>query len=278
MSHSNLRATVRLATFLFVTGGLLPLYILAFPFGRRARRLFSYPFYRSCVFLTGLEIHISGARSAETGTLFVANHASYLDIPVLATLADGLFVAKSEVQGWPLFGFLARISRTVFIDRRVSRVAHERLAIAARLALGDSIFLFPEGSSSDGTGVLPFRPGLLSAALMDEELDVTIQPVSIVYGPALSGRDRDCYTWYGDMDLAPHLWRVFGLAEKIVVAVNFHSTRLSGAFADRRDLARWAEQTVAEGMDHVMKEAKTSAYGPIDDVRGYELSDFPPLN
>lgn len=254
MSASGARVAARIASFLAVIAGLLPFYLAAYPLGRRARRLFAYPFFRGCVFLTGLKVRAIGAPIKGPGTLYVANHVSYLDIPVLASLTDGLFAAKAEVRGWPLFGFLARIGRTVFVSRQAANVARERLEIAKCLAVGDAVFLFPEGSSSDGSSVLPFRPGLLSAALLDGDFSVPVQPVSIVYGPAADGRaalsqdERDRYAWYGDMDLAPHLLTLFGLKERMSVSVIFHEARLSGEFPNRRALAQWAERTVAAGL------------------------------
>jgi len=254
MKYSAVRAAVRLGAFLGVTTVLLPIYLLVIPFGKTMRRMISYPFFRSCVYLTGLCVRETGARSTGAGMLFVPNHVSYLDIPVLATLRDGVFVAKSEVRCWPVFGFLAKISQTIFVSRTHTKVLAERLAIANRLALGHSIFLFPEGSSSDGTGVLPFRPGLLSAALADDDLDVMVQPVSIVYGPPpdLQGGPRVAgradVAWYGDMELIPHLWRVFGRSQRTTVTVHFHPPRRACEFSSRRALALWAERSVAVGM------------------------------
>jgi len=189
----------------------------------------------------------------------VANHVSYLDIPVLASLSDGVFVAKSEVRHWPLFGFLSRIAQTVFISRRASRIPQERMAIAGVLSRGDSVFMFPEGSSGCGGNVLPFRAGLMSAAQVDPETPVLIQPVSIVYGPAMIDRpaltqlERDCYAWYGAMEMAPHLWRVFGRRDGIAVSVQFHTPRSSNEFSDSRLLTRWAEQSVAAGVHQALQ-------------------------
>lgn len=234
--------------FLVVTAGLLPLYLAAFPFGNRARRLFSKPFYRTCVALTGLRLDRRGLPAAKPGTLYVANHASYLDIPVLAALIDGRFVAKAEVRGWPLFGFLATIGRTIYVSRQTSQVTRERLAIARNLADGEAVILFPEGSSSDGSRVLPFRTGLLSAAHLDTELDVMVQPISIAYGPAIDQNARDRYAWYGDMDMLPHLLALFAAKQRVAVEVRFHAPRRASEFADRRALARWAETAVAGGL------------------------------
>jgi len=258
VTHSRLVAARRLALFLFVIGSLAPPYLLTFPLGKRVRRFFALPFYRTCLNLTGLSLHAKGIPANGTGVLFVANHASYLDVPVLAALIDGLFVAKSEVRGWPVFGFLARIAGTLFVARKASKIPQQRLMIAENLTEGNSIFLFPEGSSSDGSTALPFRRGLLSSALVVER-PVYVQPVSIVYGPALGNRpalsqsERDRYAWYGDMELVPHLWHLFGLRRVTPVTVRFHPPQLSSEFENPSDLASWAERAVVEGIQQDLR-------------------------
>ena len=253
-NHSSLRASINLAAFLIMVVVLLPLYILSYPLGRRAQRIFAKAFFRSCNILTGLRVKRTGARPKGRGTLYVSNHASYLDIPVLGQITNGQFVAKSEVRGWPVFGFLAAVARTIFVSRQTSRIPQERLEIASRLAHGESIFIFPEGSSSDGTGVLPFRPGLLSAVHADPDLVIPVQPVSITYGPetndkpALPQEVRDQYAWYGDMELAPHLWHLFGIGRRIRVNVHFHEPRPATDFENPRDLAIWTEHAIAHDM------------------------------
>lgn len=262
MNSSSVNSAIRAVLFLLVIGALLPFYLLAFPFGARPRRLFSLPFYRASVALTGLSVTANLEGLGRPGTLFVANHVSYLDIPVLASLFDASFVAKADVKGWPLFGFLASIGRTIFVSRRASRMVRERLEIANRLAAGESVVLFPEGSSSDGSGVLPFRTGLLSAVQIDDELPVAVQPVTIVYGPELGQPERDCYAWYGDMDLVPHLWRLFGFSARISVQVRFHPPRMASTFEDRRQLARWAESRVATGLADALAVKGVPAAAP----------------
>lgn len=258
MTHSHLRATLSAIVFLGVTAVLLPFYLPAMPFGRRAQRRFAWPWFRTCLYLTGLSVRPLGPRGPAPGMLYVANHVSYLDVPVLSLLSEAAFVAKTEVQAWPLFGFLAKISGTVFVSRRSANLRGEQAAIRERLAEGDSVFLFPEGSSSNGAGVLPFRPGLLAAAFDPDANPVPVQPVSIVYGPQTAERpgltraERDNYAWYGAMEMLPHLWRLFGTPGKLSVAVHYHPPRLSNEFESARDLAQWAERTVAQGIRQVL--------------------------
>src|SRR5256714_15267935 len=143
--------------------------------------------------------------------LFPANPVSYLDITIFSSLIAGSFVAKREVAGWPLFGWLAKLQRSVFIDRQVRSTADQRDSIAGRLAAGDALILFPEGTSGDGNRVLPFKSALFSVADQPATGPVTVQPVSIAYtrlnSMPIGRRYRPLFAWYGAMPMAPHLWR-----------------------------------------------------------------------
>src|SRR5258708_9723130 len=111
--------------------------------------------------------------------LFAANHISYLDITVFGSLIAGSFIAKREVARWPLFGWLALLQRSVFIDRQVRSTAQQRDSIAGRLAAGDALILFPAGTSGDGNRILPFQSALFSVADSAATGPVTVQPLSI---------------------------------------------------------------------------------------------------
>ncbi|MCP5381235.1 MAG: 1-acyl-sn-glycerol-3-phosphate acyltransferase [Kordiimonadaceae bacterium] len=175
---------------------------------------------------------------------------SYLDIPILASLKHGLFVAKTDVASWPLIGFLAKVTHTHFVSRKATDTLRERKNISSSLENGDAIFLFPEGSSSNGRDILPFKSGLLSTALLPlKSTDIIIQSISITYGPDISQHERDLYAWYGDMDLCPHIWQLLGRKEKIEVIVNFHKPRCPSTFKDRKDLTKWAEKEIGSGLE-----------------------------
>jgi 1-acyl-sn-glycerol-3-phosphate acyltransferase len=183
--------------------------------------------------------------------LFAANHISYLDITVLGSLLDASFIAKTEVAGWPLFGWLARLQRSVFIDRRARSTAHQRDSIAARLAAAEALILFPEGTSGDGVRLLPFKSALFSVADHAATGAVTVQPVSIAYtrldGMPIGRALRPFFAWYGAMSLAPHLWRMLGLG-RLEVVVEFHPPTSLAACGSRKALARYCEERVAEGL------------------------------
>ncbi len=193
-------------------------------------------------------------------TLFVANHLSYLDIIVLGGVLDAAFIAKSEVARWPLIGLLGRLGRTVFVQRRALQSARQCDALAERLGAGGSLILFAEGTSTDGARVRPFKSALFG--VLDRPglaAQVTIQPVTIAYtrfrgGLAIDHGLRPCYAWYGDMALAPHLWRALGLpgAE---VELRFHDPLSSRAFASRKALAGHAERQVAAGLAALRRAA-----------------------
>jgi lyso-ornithine lipid O-acyltransferase len=203
--------------------------------------------------IAGLEVQSHGEVSQEKPTLFVANHVSYLDIVVLGRLLDATFVAKAEVRRWPAIGFIARLGRTVFVDRTRALSAGQSAVLAERLRAGESLILFAEGTSSDGGRVLPFKSALF-AAVRDPELAarVSVQPVSIAYtrfrgGLSINNTLRPLYAWYGDMELLPHLWSVLGLPGA-TVEVRFHQPVSAAAFASRKALARHAEREVAGGL------------------------------
>lgn len=154
--------------------------------------------------------------------LIAANHVSWLDIVVLSAALPCSFVAKQEVRSWPFFGFLARLQRTVFIDRgRRSATGSAADEIAQRLSRAEVLVLFPEGTSGDGKSVLPFKSSLFGAA----GPSVRIIPATLAYRTQwnlpLTGRERPRVAWYGDMDLAPHLWNLLA-SGPIAVDLIFH--------------------------------------------------------
>ena len=145
----------------------------------------------------------SVCRPPKRPVLFASNHISYPDITVLGSLIPGSFIAKAEVAHWPFFGWLAKLQRSVFVDRQVRSTARQRDAIAERLATGDALILFPEGTSGDGNRVLPFKSALFSVARNRERAaPITVQPVSIAYtrldGMPIGRRLRPFFAWYGD--------------------------------------------------------------------------------
>jgi 1-acyl-sn-glycerol-3-phosphate acyltransferase len=209
-------------------------------------------FHHLLLRLLGISLHIHGEPSQASPVLFVANHTSYLDVPVLGSLLSAGFVAKAEVADWPLFGILSKIQNSVFIERRTTRAVEHRLQLQDYLAKGQNLILFPEGTSSDGLTALPFKSSLFSLAeesLGDKTL--TVQPVSITCvdmdGFPMLREERAEYAWYGDMILVPHLWGVFQHSS-FAVEVMFHAPLTTSDYPHRKDLATACQEVVAEGI------------------------------
>jgi len=242
----------RLAVYLGFTLALMPVQVLFLLTSRRLAAALPRVYHRACLAILGFRVERIGRPNASGPTLFVANHSSYLDIAVLGAMIAGSFVAKAEVAGWPLFGWLARLQRTVFVDRRPGAVADHRDGIAARLAAGDDLILFPEGTSSDGNRTLPFKSALFSVAEQPVAgRPLAVQPVSIAYvrlnGMPIGHSFRPLFAWYGDMDLAGHMLRVAGLGQ-VTVVVEFHDPVSIADFASRKGLARHCHRAVANGL------------------------------
>ncbi len=224
----------------------LPVQALLIRTGSRWQASAPVLFHRYVARVIGLNIRVVTPLPPRGAMLILSNHVSWLDIIVLGALVPVSFVAKSEVAGWPGAGLLARLQRTLFVDRNSRRAAALTAAeMAARLAAGDAVVLFAEGTTSDGNRVLPFRSSLVGA-VTGSDADVPVQPVAIVYtgmsGLPAGRRERPAIAWYGDMDLAPHLAALLS-GGPVDVAVGFAPLPVGRARA-RKDIAREAEQAV----------------------------------
>lgn len=250
---SSLLGIARIVAYLALTLPLLPLQAALAALRSPLRRRLPVAYHRTCCRLLGLAIEMAGRPTTDRPALFVSNHSSYLDIVVLGALIPGSFVAKTEVGSWPLFGLLAKLQQTVFVDRKARNAASHRDDMRARLAAGDGLILFPEGTSSDGNRTLPFKTALFSVANLRTGNDrpLLVQPVSVT-ATALDGIPlgwglRSLYAWYGDMDLLPHLWRMVRLG-RLTVRVEFHEPVTIDAFPSRKALADHCWRAVSAGV------------------------------
>jgi 1-acyl-sn-glycerol-3-phosphate acyltransferase len=200
----------------------------------------------------GLSVRMTGVPPAgapgERRVVFVANHSSWLDIPVLGGHLEACFISKDEIARWPGVSTVARLGRTVFVSRTRGATGRERDEMRERLAGGDNLMLFAEGTSSDGCRVLPFRSAFFSIA--SGEAPPLIQPVSVVYdrlgGMPTGRRTRAVFAWYGDMDLAGHFWRL-AQHSGMRATIQLHPPIDPRDFADRKALAQAAWCAVAGG-------------------------------
>jgi lyso-ornithine lipid O-acyltransferase len=242
----------RLALYLGWTVPLMPVQVVGLVLRRPWVSTFPCFYHRWCCRILGLRVRRIGQPCAARPVLFAANHVSYLDITVFGSLIPGSFIAKSEVAGWLLFGWLAKLQRSVFIDRQVRSTLQQRDTIAGRLAARDVLILFPEGTSGDGNRVLPFKSALFGVAARPEAGSLAVQPVSIAYtrldGMPIGRVLRPLFAWYGGMAMAPHLWRMLGLG-KVEIIVEFHRPTTLAECGSRKLLARYCQERVAAGLE-----------------------------
>lgn len=250
---SPLRGVFRLVSYLLLTIIALPFHLIALALRiRPIVRWLPVLYHRMVCVLLGIKVKVNGQRSTVMPTLFVCNHVSYLDIEVLGGRIPGCFVAKAEVATWPFFSTLAKAQRTIFVDRRSSKTSNSRDEMLKRLDTGDNLMLFPEGTSSDGTRVLPFRSALFAVAqLRRDDKPIVVQPVAISYtrldGIPLGRYWRPLFAWFGDLDLVPHLWQMVCLGETEAVVTFFPPVDID-RLGDRKKLAEYCFQQVSAGV------------------------------
>jgi 1-acyl-sn-glycerol-3-phosphate acyltransferase len=208
-------------------------------------------FHRIACRVMGLVVDVHGTMHGGQ-TVWISNHLSYLDILAIGSVARCSFVAKDDVRGWPVFGPLARLQDTVFISRTSRRAADVGLALSAALANGKSLVVFPEGTTSDGTMVLPFKSSLFEVFVGNRaSAGTTLQPMTVsvesIDGCVVDAANRDLYAYHGDASLGPHLLRFLG-TRGAKVRLTFHAPLSGDAITSRKSLARAAHAAVASDL------------------------------
>lgn len=222
---------------------LLPSWVFTLghqPTRRRVQHWVFRTWSAAVLWVLDVDVEVRGT-PPQHGAFLVANHLSYLDIPVIARHLPPRFVAKAEIRGWPLIGWCCRLVETIFIDRS-SRKDTVRVGAQMREGIerGDNIVLFPEGTSGPGHGLLPFKPSLLAPAA-SAELPVHFATVhyetSDPNPPAFLS-----VSWWGDMPFGPHAYGLIGLGG-IRAVVHFGEEPVTNS--DRKLLA----QELCDGID-----------------------------
>ena len=189
----------------------------------------------------------------------VANHTSWLDIFVLNSLQRVYFVSKSEVAKWPGIGWLARATGTVFIERNPAQARAQTELFQSRLQVGHKLLFFPEGTSTDGLQVLPFKPTLFQAFFAEPlRSQLKIQPVSVVYH-APKGADVRFYGWWGDMSFEQHLFVTLAAARQGRVDLVYHEPLSVADFKDRKALAFACQTAVQQGHQRFLADSDNVA-------------------
>jgi lyso-ornithine lipid O-acyltransferase len=216
---------------------------------RHGQRLVPKVYHRIICALLGIQTSMQGFPSARRPLLVVANHTSWLDIIIISSFLPIVFVAQHEVAGWPIFGWLAKLQRSIFVNRNRRQAVHTTInCIADALIAGEVVGIFPEGTSTAGTDILPFRSALIGA--VGETLrraghlsEIFIQPVSIAY----VGPNRRLATWAreDDIQLVPHLLQVISL-QRIDVALAWGDPIPADISSDRKALTKRLERTIRQ--------------------------------
>jgi 1-acyl-sn-glycerol-3-phosphate acyltransferase len=252
----GLRATRRILSMMLWTFIAVPVQAVLVTLPGSAKARFARFYWYSMCRLLGLQVRLIGAPAKRGGArpvVYVANHSSWLDILVLGGQLEACFIAKDEISRWPLVSTVAKLGRSVFVRRQRGSVMRERDDMHIRLSQGDNLLLFPEGTSSDGSRVLPFRTSFLSIAeqpVTADGLPPLVQPVSVAYD-RLSGlptgrANRPLFAWYGTMNLAAHTWHLAqycGLRATVVM----HAALDPRDFPSRKALATTAWEMTAGG-------------------------------
>jgi 1-acyl-sn-glycerol-3-phosphate acyltransferase len=179
----------------------------------------------------------------------VANHSSWLDIFALNARKRIYFVSKAEVAKWPGIGWLARATGTVFIERNPKKAQEQKDVFEGRLKAGHKLLFFPEGTSTDGLRVLPFKSTLFAAFFGPELRDfMHVQPVSVIFHAPKGHPDR-FYGWWGDMEFGPHLLKTLGARRQGSVEVIYHKPLKVSDFTSRKALAQVSENAVRAGCE-----------------------------
>jgi len=247
-------ASLKFLAFVFLCLVFVPpqIIVMAFSKGDASRVLPMY--WMKCVcFIFGIRVQVSGSAYKDGQMIVMSNHLSYLDIPVIGSVIPYSFVSKADVAKWPVFGFLAGLRQTAYVIRGSSNPELASKGVEECLQRGDSLIVFPEGTSTDGQTVIDFKTGLFARAIDAGIAAMKIQPVTIKVMTSdkrvpVTQDDRDLYAWHRGMttELPAHLWR-FAKSRGAVMRIVFHDTLDIAAYDDRKTLAKDTHKAVSNG-------------------------------
>ncbi len=251
---NNLRATLRAILLISWLALCLP-FVFGFWLARleTLRGRIAQLFYAGAGWICGLRVQVHGVLHRERPLMLVSNHASYLDIFVLGRMAPLSFTPKKEVRSWPLIGFLCVLADCVFVERRPSEMQAAAAQMKKRLAKGKLLCLFPEGTTSDGVHLKPFKSGFLQLA---EQQMLPVQPASIAYThigrTPISAARREEVAWVGEATFFGHFWHFLTLPSVRVEVMLFPAQHIS-QHQNRKALTQACEQLVGQGVAQLLE-------------------------
>lgn len=216
--------------------------------GRPLTPLITQAVCRGALILVGVRYQVRGKAMTHKGAV-VANHSSWLDIFALNAGQQVYFVSKAEIAGWPGIGGLAKATGTVFIRRDPRDAAAQKKIFETRLRAGHKLLFFPEGTSSDGLRILPFKSTLFAAFFERDLREFShIQPATLTYR-APRGVEPSFYGWWGETDFVAHLLQVLAAPRQGSVTLTLHQPLPVALFSDRKALSKACEAAVRGGID-----------------------------
>jgi len=222
---------------------------------QRYRQAVTWWHRRVCKIL-GIQLSIIG-KPATTTTLYVSNHVSWMDIPLLASIVDPHFLSKAEVRSWPIIGWVGAKAGTLFIkrgSRSAAESAHHEMVQCLKAnetgATGHSVLFFPEGTTSNGLDILRFRSRLFDPAITTQR---PLQPIALHYSDPVQGVNPKV-PFVGKQSLAANIWRLLG-EQKINVTVYF-LTEIDTAASNRKDLAKLSEKRIRKCLTQLLNTQK----------------------
>ncbi|MCK5384093.1 MAG: 1-acyl-sn-glycerol-3-phosphate acyltransferase [Alphaproteobacteria bacterium] len=251
----NVIAALKIMLFILISILLIPVQLLVMAFDKGSNAYFlPQQWHKMLCAIFRIKIKCTGRPYTDEQTIYVSNHMSYLDILVLGTALRASFVSKKDVASWPILGFLSRLQQTAFISRSHVDARKEKNALDAMLTEEKSLIIFPEGTSTDGKTVIPFKSSLFSIAFRKKENNIKIQPITLALHN-VEGRDvkiqddYDLYSWHIDMitPLGKHLWR-FLYSRGAEIHIYFHTPVDANEYSDRKILAKSCYKTVSNGL------------------------------
>ena len=244
-----------LTIFIFIS---IPLQIIFNIIGFKLRRIYPLFFYRIIKFITGIQINFdkNSYNKRIKGTLFVANHVSWFDIICLGTILNARFIAKKEVSEMGIFGFLAKLSNTFFIDNsNKNKIIEYNKLIKSKLEKGENFIIFPEGTTSDGNGVNQFKSSMLECAFNNKN-ETFVQPISICYSKKnnipMGLFLRRNIAWVGDTSMVEAMANLLS-SGPITVDLVFHHVLDIKKFNNRKDLTLFCEEQILQGLNNKIK-------------------------
>ena len=245
-----------LSIFIIIT---IPIQFLLNTFQLKLKNTYPLFFYKVIKSIVGINIDTEGFEKIikkNTGTLYIANHVSWFDILCLGSILNARFIAKKEVASMGVFGFLAKLSNTFFIDNsNKNKIYQYNNFIREKLINGESLILFPEGTTSDGNSIRKFKSSLFECINSSESL-INVQPISICYARKnnipMGIYSRRFIAWVGETSMVSSM-KEFLSSGSITVNLIFHPKVSIKQFNNRKEISLFCEEQILTGLNKTIK-------------------------